>query len=602
MRVRLGNKPLHKILLFMVCTGIIGGCVGLKEQSKPAPVPEIRPGILAGYLQPEELPNSLALLPAPPVEGSIAFALDEEVSQKTFALRGTLRWELAAKDANLMFPEAASTFSCAMGAPITEQDMPHLYMLLRRTLADAGLSTYAAKKHYQRQRPFMVNDQPICTPNEEDHLREDGSYPSGHTALGWAWALILAEIAPERADEILARGRTFGESRNVCNVHWHSDVVAGRFMGAAVVARLHANPAFQAELDAAKAELDAVRAKGLRPTRDCQAETDALSKQKQIRDGETNILKSWQGDYPVAQLKLLPEKQRNQAVGFITNDKDFRAVWQAFKPGQTVPQLDFETNFVLFTRNTQFYNRISIGKVKLKNGVAEVLAMETMSAIPIEDKVAMSMAVISRQGITSIQTPEGPIVISNQDNPQTFVYECGDGYSFTARVGEKNAWLFLPNQSVNLPLVSSDSDSKYSQGLIVYRAKGDKAVIEVGGNRHADCFNNRAKAIWEGAKLRGVDYRARGNEPGWHLEISKGDKIVFVADYGNNVYTFVAPQPVVNQDARKTIYKVLDDQHIMEVLIEGRPCSDTMSGEPFDTTATVILDSKKYRGCGMALH
>ena len=76
-------------------------------------------------------------------------------------------------------------------------------------------------------------------------MRKDGSYPSGHTAFGWAWALILTEIAPERADVILARGRAFGESRMVCNVHWYSDVVAGRTIGAAAVARLHAEPEFR---------------------------------------------------------------------------------------------------------------------------------------------------------------------------------------------------------------------------------------------------------------------------------------------------------------------------------------------------------------------
>ena len=59
-------------------------------------------------------------------------------------------------------------------------------------------------------------------------------------------------------------------------MHWHSDVVEGRFMGAAAVARLHGDPAFQAELEAAKAELADVRAKGLKPTRDCQKEADAL--------------------------------------------------------------------------------------------------------------------------------------------------------------------------------------------------------------------------------------------------------------------------------------------------------------------------------------
>jgi acid phosphatase (class A) len=274
---RLCSSPLCKTFLLLVFITISAGCAGLETQSKPAAVPEIHPGILAGYLPSEVLPNSLVLIPPPPAEGSAAFALDEEVNRKSLALRSTPRWELATEDANLMFPQAAGTFSCALNAPISEQDTPHLYMLLRRTLADAGLSTYTAKNKYQRKRPFMKNKEPTCTPDEEAHLMKDGSYPSGHTAIGWAWALILCEIAPDRADAILARGRAFGESRNICNVHWHSDVVEGRFMGAAAVARLQADLAFRAEIEAAKAELAAVRAKGLKPMRDCQAEADALA-------------------------------------------------------------------------------------------------------------------------------------------------------------------------------------------------------------------------------------------------------------------------------------------------------------------------------------
>jgi hypothetical protein len=179
-------------------------------------------------------------------------------------------------------------------------------------------------------------------------------------------------------------------------------VAEGRFMGAATVARLHADPAFRAEMEAAKAELAAVRAKGLKPTRDCQAEADALAIHSQPLDGEAKILQSWQGDYPVAQLDLLPENQCEQAVGFIGDAKTFEGVWKAFKPGEDVPEVDFKANLVLFARNTQFYNRISIGKVNVTNGVAKMLAMETMSAIPIEDKVGMSLAVVARQGITAI--------------------------------------------------------------------------------------------------------------------------------------------------------------------------------------------------------
>ena len=76
-------------------------------------------------------------------------------------------------------------------------------MLLRRSLTDAGLSTYAAKNNYNRRRPFLVNKKMICSPQDTAELTTDPSYPSGHTAIGWAWALILSEMVPERRDQIL---------------------------------------------------------------------------------------------------------------------------------------------------------------------------------------------------------------------------------------------------------------------------------------------------------------------------------------------------------------------------------------------------------------
>jgi acid phosphatase (class A) len=272
------RSSLRRLGLALAFGVAAAGCAGVGAPARPAPVPEIRPGILAGYLPREALPNSLALLPAPPAAGSGAFTLDEEVVRQSLALRGTPRWTLAVSDADLRFPHAAGTFSCALAAPVTDERTPHLYQLLRRTMTDAGLATYSAKNAYGRARPFAANGAPLCTPGEKEHLEKDGSYPSGHTAIGWAWALVLVELAPDRADALLARGRSFGESRNVCNVHWRSDVVEGRVVGAATVARLHADPAFRADLASARAELGAVRALGLPASRDCAAESAALAR------------------------------------------------------------------------------------------------------------------------------------------------------------------------------------------------------------------------------------------------------------------------------------------------------------------------------------
>ena len=262
------------LLFLVIASGSLDPCwAGSGLPSQPAPIIESLPG----YLPPEDLPDSLALLPPPPEQGTAALALDIEVNERSLHLRETLRWELAIEDANLNFPDAATTFSCALNARITEHDTPHLYMLLRRTLTDASKSTQKAKDYYHRTRPFVVNKKHSCTPDAENELAANGSYPSGHTTIGWAWALILSEIAPEQADAILSRGRAFGESRVVCNVHWQSDVNEARVMGAAVVARLHTDPVFRAELKAAKADLAAVRVKGLKPLRDCATEAAEMA-------------------------------------------------------------------------------------------------------------------------------------------------------------------------------------------------------------------------------------------------------------------------------------------------------------------------------------
>ncbi len=242
----------------------------------PEQIGELRPGMLKGYLDRKALPDSLGLLPPPPATGSAALEADQAAYRATRPLLATPRGALAASDARLDFPAATEAFACAAGLDITLEATPHLYTLMRRTLVDAGLATYGAKDHYQRTRPFVVHKEATCTPREEPRLVKDGSYPSGHSALGWGWALLLAELMPERTDALIARGHAFGQSRVVCGVHWQSDVEAGRVMGAAAVARLHADPVFLAQMQAAAGEIRALRASGRGTTRQCAAEAEAL--------------------------------------------------------------------------------------------------------------------------------------------------------------------------------------------------------------------------------------------------------------------------------------------------------------------------------------
>lgn len=115
---------------------------------------------------------------------------------------------------------------------------------------------------------------------------------------------------------------------------------------------------------------------------------------------------TWSGDYPIAALDQLPPGQQQSRAGYIGDVDTFAKVWQNFMPEAALPAVDFANNLVVFHRNVVYYNRTSIFKVMLTEGVAEVLAMETMSAMPVEDRAAMAMAVIPRAGVKAIRLDE----------------------------------------------------------------------------------------------------------------------------------------------------------------------------------------------------
>ena len=247
---------------------LLAACATTVASTPPPPVTlaavgEVRAGtgIPNGYVPQSQIPDSLALLPPPPEAASGRFAADREAYQTAATSMTPARWEQAARDAALLFPASVKSFGDVLGITISTEATPHLAMLMQRTLVDAGLSTHKAKAHYQRTRPFVANNTTTCYPPDEKSLRTDGSYPSGHSAIGWVWALVLTQVVPDKTDALLQRGFDFGQSRVVCRAHWQSDVEAGRVMAAAAFARLQSDPVYQAQLALARAEVAAAQSR-----------------------------------------------------------------------------------------------------------------------------------------------------------------------------------------------------------------------------------------------------------------------------------------------------------------------------------------------------
>jgi uncharacterized membrane protein len=215
-------------------------------------------------------------------------------------------------------------------------------------------------------------------------------------------------------------------------------------------------------------------------------------------------------------------------------------------------------------------------------------------------KVAIFSLLLLLNACTGIEGVGGvPSPPAESESAQTFVFTCSDTLKFVARTDNKEAWLFLPSGTIQLPHTGTGS---YRNDQTYLQINGQEASLEASGVKHLLCKNDRRQAIWEHAKLNGTDYRAIGNEPGWTLEIRNQESIILITDYGSTRHEFTLPKPEIDETNRITRYQSKDSDHEVILMISGEACLDTMSGEGFSSKATVTLDGKMLQGCGRALH
>ncbi|WP_304164394.1 phosphatase PAP2 family protein [Phenylobacterium aquaticum] len=256
------SKPFTTTVAVAALTLALGACSALRPVMgvlRPAhartPVDATAYGAskLRGYLGPDAI-DGKTLLGPPPAPDSLRGQADRQAYEQTRALQGSPRWSAAIRDNDIWAGGALERYSCAAGRQISSQATPAVWKLLHRMELDVRTVGTPAKDFYNRSRPMIGDDRPICIPRE-GWMKTNASYPSGHAMVGWSWALVLAEMAPANTDALLGAGKAIGDSRWICGVHYQSDVEAGRVLGAAMLAREHAEPQFLADFAKAKAEL-----------------------------------------------------------------------------------------------------------------------------------------------------------------------------------------------------------------------------------------------------------------------------------------------------------------------------------------------------------
>lgn len=208
------------------------------------------------YYKSDSLPDAVYYLPAPPDTSDMLFAADFYQWIWGKSMRPTPRGAQASWESLYGVERMATVFGEALGITITQDGTPAIWTLLQRAGSTGNRAVSLAKKHYMRVRPFARTNEHVASEfDDEDGLRKNGSYPSGHTANGWGAALAMAEMLPECQDTILRRGFEYGQSRVIVGAHWQSDVNAGYLASSVAFACMHKHPDFAKDIAAARAEV-----------------------------------------------------------------------------------------------------------------------------------------------------------------------------------------------------------------------------------------------------------------------------------------------------------------------------------------------------------
>ena len=183
---------------------------------------------------------------------------------------------------------------------------------------------------------------------------------------------------------------------------------------------------------------------------------------------------------------------------------------------------------------------------------------------------------------------------------RVFAYQCDNSQKFTAYVTKDSTWLFLPDTTLKVLPVEAGSGARYEGASHLYWSQGDKAFFQKPKGAFMNCRTVPEEKAWQAARLRGVDFRALGQEPGWHLEITNGRQIRYIGNYGKDTLVTPVPKPQVG-DKQQTVYQTKKNGQTLKVKIQDQQCTDSMSGFSFPKTVVVTINGNTFRGCGRPL-
>ncbi len=217
-----------------------------------------------------------------------------------------------------------------------------------------------------------------------------------------------------------------------------------------------------------------------------------------------------------------------------------------------------------------------------------------------EVPISADSAELGRIRLTGVDYSEAD---PDRDEPMAgwHSFQCGEVALDVQFDGDESARLSLPWALLELELQPAASGARYAADEVEFWTRGqDQARLTLADGDAVDCVPRDRVSPWTQAMMDGVDFRAVGNEPGWHLHARHEQAdLELVLDYGVSELEFSGTLEILPDQAG---YRAESPGNLAEVTLEQADCTDTMVGWTFPITVHLQINDRSLSACGRFLN
>lgn len=188
---------------------------------------------------------------------------------------------------------------------------------------------------------------------------------------------------------------------------------------------------------------------------------------------------------------------------------------------------------------------------------------------------------------------------------QTLAFNCGSLPLLVVLLAD-NATVYLPDRGMTLTRLPGDGNgpATFADAYSRLTLQGTTAALAIAGTRYRNCREDRVRAFWQAAQLRGAVFRATGAGLLWTLDLlepGSAATLRYSPSAGSATLWF--------RDARRdgaledgaTVYNAESADHRISVRIVNEPCTDPALPARFSARVLLTLDGHASAGCGGAV-